>query len=379
MSKDKKSKIKMTEGKRICSVGGQALMEGIMMLGPKGMAQVVRNPKGELVIKKEKITPLVKQYKFFGLPLVRGSIALFDSLRRGVKALYDSAEIAIDEDDENYEPSKFDTWVENKLGDKAMTVLMAISMVIAVVFSVGLFFILPTFISSFIPKSVPRVVYSLCEGLVRLAIFMAYMIIISKMKEIKRVYMYHGAEHKTIHCFEHEDELTVENVRKYSKHHPRCGTAFLFVVMIISILIYSLLPRFDTIWFRIGSRLLLLPVIAGISYEFNRIAGKYTNKVTKILRAPGMAMQRFTTVEPEDDMIEVAIVALNEALSFENEENPEIKTYSALDGNNMPKDDDNCCYCCDCSSNEKENKENSSCDQSNDSFESDENSNFEAL
>ena len=379
MSKDKKSKIKMTEGKRICSVGGQALMEGIMMLGPKGMAQVVRNPKGELVIKKEKITPLVKKYKFFGLPLIRGSIALFDSLRRGVKALYDSAEIAIDEDDENYESSKFDTWVENKLGDKAMTVLMAISMIIAVVFSVGLFFILPTFISSFIPQSVPRVVYSLCEGLVRLAIFMTYMIIIAKMKDIKRVYMYHGAEHKTIHCFEHEDELTVENVRKYSKHHPRCGTAFLFVVMIISILIYSLLPRFDTIWFRIGSRLLLLPVIAGISYEFNRIAGKYTNKVTKILRAPGMAMQRFTTVEPEDDMIEVAIVALNEALSFENEENPEIKTYSALDRNNMPKDDDNCCYCCDCSSNEKENKENSTCDQSNDSFESDENSNSEAL
>ncbi len=317
MPKNKNDKIKMTEGKKICSVGGQALMEGILMLGPKGMAQVVRNPQGELVIKKEQVTPLVAKNRFFSLPIVRGGIALFDSLRRGIKALYDSAEIAISEDDEDYEPSKFDKWVEDKLGDKAMDVLMAISMIIAVIFSVGLFFILPTFLSSFIPASVPRVVFSLCEGIIRVAIFMVYMIVISKMKEIKRVYMYHGAEHKTIHCYEHEDELTVENVRKYSKHHPRCGTAFLFVVMIISILIYSLLPRFDTIWLRIGMRLLLLPVIAGVSYEFNRLVGKYTNTFTKILRAPGMAMQRFTTVEPEDDMIEVAIVALKEALAFE--------------------------------------------------------------
>ena len=142
--------------------------------------------------------------------------------------------------------------------------------------------------------------------------------------------MYHGAEHKTIHCFEHEDELTVENVRKYSKHHPRCGTAFMFVVMIISILIYSILPRFDSIWLRVGCRLLLLPIIAGVSYEFNRFAGKHVNWFTKILRAPGMAMQRFTTIEPDDDMIEVAIVALNKALEYEENYGKE-KSYSALD------------------------------------------------
>lgn len=134
--------------------------------------------------------------------------------------------------------------------------------------------------------------------------------------------MYHGAEHKTIHCFEHEEELTVENVRKYSKHHPRCGTAFLFVVMIISILVYSVVPRFSVIWLNIGMRILLLPLIAGISYEFNRFAGKHNNRLTKILRAPGMAMQRFTTREPDDDMIEVAIVALKEALKFEEAYDP---------------------------------------------------------
>lgn len=344
-------KIKMTEGKKICSVGGQALMEGIMMLGPHGMAQVVRDPQGELNIKTEEITPLIRKNKFFALPLVRGCVTLVDSMRRGMKALFDSAEIAISEDDPDYEPSKFDKWVEEKLGDKAMGFLMTFSMIIAVVFSVGLFFILPTFISSFIPHTVPRILFNLCEGLVRLAIFMGYMIIIAKMKDIRRVYMYHGAEHKTIHCFEHEDELTVENVRKYSKHHPRCGTAFMFVVMIISILIYSLLPRFDSIWLRVGCRLLLLPIIAGVSYEFNRFAGKHVNWFTKILRAPGMAMQKFTTIEPDDDMIEVAIVALNKALEFEAQfdaEKNNTKSYSALDN-------DTCCdTCCSCETCSKE-------------------------
>ena len=320
----------MTEGKKICSVGGQALMEGIMMLGPHGMAQVVRDPEGELVIKKQEITPWVRKNKFLGLPLVRGGVTLVDSMRRGMKALFDSVEIAAAEEDPNYKPSKFDEWVEKKLGSKAMGVFMTISMILAVAFSIGLFFLLPNLISSLcIPKAAPKIVYNLCEGIVRLAIFMGYMIIIAKMKDIRRVYMYHGAEHKTIHCFEHEEELTVENVRKYSKHHPRCGTAFLFVVMIISILIYSVVPRFSVIWLNIGMRILLLPLIAGISYEFNRFAGKHNNRLTKILRAPGMAMQRFTTREPDDDMIEVAIVALKEALKFE-EAYESVPNYSAL-------------------------------------------------
>lgn len=329
--KKNNKKNKMTEGKKICSVGGQALMEGIMMLGPHGMAQVVRNPEGELVIKTEEVTPWTRRNKFLGLPLVRGGVTLVDSMRRGMKALFDSAEIAVSEDDPDYQPSKFDAWVEKKLGDKAMGVLMTISMIVAVAFSIGLFFLLPNLVSSFcIPKAAPKIVYNLCEGLIRMAIFMGYMILIAKMKDIRRVYMYHGAEHKTIHCFEHEDELTVENVRKYSKHHPRCGTAFLFVVMIISILIYSVVPRFSVIWINIGIRLLLLPVIAGISYEFNRFAGKHNNRLTRILRAPGMAMQRFTTKEPDDSMIEVAITALQEALKFE-EKYEAMPSYSALD------------------------------------------------
>ncbi len=329
MSKNKKCKNIGTDGAKICSVGGQALMEGIMMLGPHGMAQVVRDPKGELVIKQSEITLLTKRYKILGLPLIRGSVTLVDSMRRGMKALFDSAEIAATEEDPDYKPSKFDSWVERKLGDKAMSVLMTISMIIAVAFSVGLFMLLPNLVASLcIPASAPRILYNLCEGIIRMAIFMGYMIIIANMKDIRRVYMYHGAEHKTIHCFEHEDELTVENVRKYSKHHPRCGTAFLFVVMIISILIYSIIPRFPNILINIGIRILLLPVIAGVSYEFNRFAGSHNNTLTKILRAPGMAMQHFTTKEPDDDMIEVAIVALKEALKFE-EKYEKMPDYSA--------------------------------------------------
>lgn len=337
MSNKKQDKIKMTEGKKICSVGGQALMEGIMMLGPHGMAQVVRNPEGEMVISTEEVTPWIRKNKFLGLPIVRGGVTLVDSMRRGMKALFASAEIAASEEDPNYQPSKFDTWVENKLGDKAMGIFMTISMIIAVVFSVGLFFILPNLVASWvIPKTAPKVIYNLLEGIVRLAIFMGYMILIAKMKDIKRVYMYHGAEHKTIHCFEHEDELTVENVRKYSKHHPRCGTAFLFVVMVISILIYSVVPRFSNIFLNIAVRIVLLPVIAGVAYEFNRFAGKHNNRLTKILRAPGMAMQRFTTKEPDDGMIEVAITALREALKFE-EHYESMPSYSAADS---------CADCC---------------------------------
>ncbi len=333
--KDKcKTKKQNTEGTRICSVGGQALMEGILMRGPHGMAQVVRDPKGELVIEAEAIQPLSQKNGFLRLPFVRGSVSLVDSMRVGMKALFDSAEICGMEEDPDYQPSKFDTFVEKKLGDKAMGVFMTISMVLAVCLSIGLFFILPNLISSWIIPKESKLLYNLVEGVVRLAIFMGYMIAISKMRDIRRVYMYHGAEHKTIHCYEHEDPLTVENVRKYSKHHPRCGTAFLFVVMFISILIYSVMPRFENIFLNIAMRIVLLPVIAGISYEFNRFAGKNNGKITRILRAPGMAMQHFTTVEPEDDMIEVAIIALEKALEFEKE--PVFPSYSALDKEAAP-------------------------------------------
>ena len=308
---------------RICNIGGEALLEGIMMRAPNGYAQVVRTPTGELTIEKKRQVPFGADNKFLCFPIVRGTVKLLDSLIVGTKALFNSAEISAAEDDPAYTPTKFDLWVEKKLGEKAMNFVMGLSLILAVVLSVTLFFILPQLISSgakwlfsLFDVSLNIVAMNIIESVSRIAIFLLYMILVSQMKDIKRVFMYHGAEHKTIHCYENYEELTVENVRKHSKHHPRCGTAFLFVVMIISVIVHCLLPDLG-LWLNILMRLVTLPVIAGLAYEFNRYAGRHENKFVKILRAPGMAMQRFTTREPDDDMIEVAIVALNEALSLD--------------------------------------------------------------
>lgn len=315
---------------KVCAVGGQALMEGIMMLGPHGMCQVVRNPQGKMVVSSKPVEMLTRKYKILGLPLIRGVVSLVDSLRRGMKALFDSAEIAMTEEEkeaENAKKSKFDRWIEEKLGDKAMDFFMGVSLVLAIFMSVGLFFFLPLLVSGLIvPEGTPDIWKNLVEGLTRMVIFLGYMIAITAMKDIRRVYMYHGAEHKTISCFEKGLPLTVEHVRTCSKHHPRCGTAFMFVVVFISILVTSVVPRFGEMEIangmlrflaNLGIRFLLLPFIAGIAYEFNRFVGKHDNLITRILRAPGMGMQHFTTLEPDDSMIEVAIVALGRALAFE--------------------------------------------------------------
>ena len=324
---------KACESQKICSVGGQALMEGIMMLGPHGMCQVVRDPQGDMVIETKPVEMLTRKYKFFGIPVVRGVVSLVDSLRRGMKALFDSAEIAMTEEEKAEEAasqSKFEKWIEQKLGDKAMDFFMGISLVLAVCLSLGLFVFLPLLISGLVlPEHTADIYKNLVEGIVRMVIFFGYMVSITVMKDIRRVYMYHGAEHKTISCYEKGLPLTVENVRGCSKHHPRCGTAFLFVVVFISILITSVVPRFGEAEIantmlrflaNLGIRFVLLPFVAGIAYEFNRLVGKYDNWFTRILRAPGMFMQRFTTKEPDDSMIEVAIVALGKALSFEGVE-----------------------------------------------------------
>lgn len=313
----------------VCSCGGQALMEGILMIGPKGECQVVRDPSGRLVINEHPADPLAKKNRFFKLPFVRGVVSVIDSLRRGMKALYSSAEIAMTEEEKEEEEankSRFEKWLENKLGDNAMGVFMTISIILAAGLSIFLFMLLPLWISGLIvPDSAPDIVKNLVEGLVRVVIFLGYMIAIAAMKDIRRVYMYHGAEHKTITCFEKGYELTVENVRPCTRFHPRCGTAFLFVVVAISILITSLVPRFgaDDISVPIlrflanfAVRLALLPFIMGIAYEFNRLCSKHENWLTRILRAPGLFMQRFTTKEPDDSMIEVAIVALGKALEY---------------------------------------------------------------
>lgn len=316
---------------RICSVGGEALMEGIMMRAPSGYSQVVRKPDGTLDIKTKRQLPFGAGSKFWSAPIVRGTVRLIDSLVVGTKALFNSAEISATEDDPSYKPSKFDLWVEKHFGDKAMNIIMSVSLVLSLTISIVLFFILPNLaaegIKALFGGNIPNIVFSAVEGLVRILIFLAYLILISQMKDIRRVFMYHGAEHKTIFCYEHFEELTVENVRKQSKHHPRCGTAFLFVVMIISILIHALLPQFSVlggskllaILANLGLRIATLPIIAGIAYEFNRYAGRHENKLVKVLRAPGLLMQRFTTREPDDDMIEVAIIALKEALKLDEE------------------------------------------------------------
>lgn len=343
MSKeDKKKNKEHSPAVRICSVGGEALMEGIMMKSPVGFAQVVRNPKGNLVVETKVQKPLSKKNKFLGLPLVRGVAGIVDSLSTGMKCLFRSAEISgLEEEVPEEEMSKFDKFLVNKLGDKLPQIIMTFSLVIAVVFSVGLFFLLPNVIAGLvINKEQSTIMYNLIEGLVRICIFLGYMILVSLMKDIKRVFMYHGAEHKTIHCFEHMEELTVENVRKYSKHHPRCGTAFMFVIMIISILLYSLLPRFDFFLFNLLLRLAVLPVIIGIGYEFNRLCGKYENWLTRILRAPGMAMQRFTTYEPDDSMITVAIVALKLSLELSDADGDKSKSYIlGPDGEPLPEEE----------------------------------------
>ncbi len=328
MAKTKKNKDSSEVCKtRICQVGGEALMEGIMMRCPSGYAQVVRAPDGHLEIETKRQAQFGAGNKFLSFPIVRGSVRLADSLIVGTKALFNSAEISVSEDDPNYKPSKFDLWVEKHLGDKAMGVVMTISLVLALVISIGLFFLLPRLIAdgiNLIPGvNLPWIVSNIIEGVVRMGIFIGYLAAISAMKDIRRVFMYHGAEHKTIFCYENYEELTVENVRKQSKHHPRCGTAFLFVVMLISILVHSLIPNLGFA-LNILTRLLSIPIIAGIAYEFNRYAGSHENGFVKVFRAPGLLMQRFTTKEPDDDMIEVAIVALQEALKLD-----EMPDYSA--------------------------------------------------
>lgn len=319
MSKEKKHKKKEAPAIRICSIGGEALMEGIMMRAPAGFSQVVRNPQGNLVVETKVQKPLSQKNKFLSFPVIRGFVALIDSLSIGMKCLFRSAEISgLEEEIPEEEMSRFDRFLTRKLGDKLPQIIMTFSLILAVALSVGLFFLLPNVLASLlVTKTQSILLYNLIEGLVRILLFLSYMFLVSRMKDIKRVFMYHGAEHKTIHCFEHMEDLTVENVRKYSKHHPRCGTAFMFVIMILSILIYSLLPRFDFFLYNLLLRIVTLPLIAGIGYEFNRFCGKHENAVTKILRAPGMALQRLTTYEPEDGMITVAIIALNKALELD--------------------------------------------------------------
>ena len=307
-------------------IGGQALIEGIMMQGPDKRSIVVRGPEGLV----KKVEPLKKRTGIAKWPLIRGVVNFASSMVSGVKALMYSAEF-FPEDEADAQPSKFEQWLEQKLGsEKLEKAVVSFSVFLGVLFSVGLFFLLPTLLSGIFDRWIHNaVIRSLIEGVIRIAIFMGYMILISRMKDMKRVFSYHGAEHKTIRCYEAQLPLTVENCRGMTRLHPRCGTSFLFVVMIVSILVFSLAtPLLRPItagitshWLeaivRVVLKLLLLPIVVGISYEFNRLVGRHDNWLTRALSAPGMWLQNWTTFEPDDSMIEVGITALKLVLPEE--------------------------------------------------------------
>ncbi len=298
------------------SIAGQALIEGILMRGPKKTAIVCRKPGAEMVVKEEP-TGTMSHGAWARLPVIRGVVSFWDSMKFGMSALMYSADF-IDEDDSEPE-SKFDQWLEKHFeGEKLEKVMMGIALVFGICIPIVLFILLPTFLAGFLGDGLPHVVRNLIEGLFRICIFLAFIYFTSKQNDVHRTYMFHGAEHKTIACYEAGKELTVENVRGCSRLHPRCGTSFLFMV---SILFFSLFS-WSNVWVRMITRLAMLPVVAGISYEINRFAGRHDNALTNLLRKPGLALQRLTTAEPTDDMMEVAIEAMNRVIpENENEDN----------------------------------------------------------
>jgi len=299
------------------NIGGEALIEGVMMRGPKEMAIAVRKADGEIVIEKKPLRTLASKHKFFKTPIIRGAVGMFESLVLGMKAIIRSAEFVDIEEEENDKPSKIDSFLEKVFGDKIQEIAIYISVIFALMLGIGLFFLLPNFIAGLIKFNKDSfsglLIYNLVEGVVRIGLFLGYIALVSKMKDIQRVFEYHGAEHKTIHCYEHGEELTVENVRKYTTRHPRCGTAFLFVVMIISILVFSFIGVHNML-INVISRLLLIPLVAGISYEVIKFAGRSCHPVIRLVSMPGLMLQRFTTREPDDKQIEVAIAALENVI-----------------------------------------------------------------
>ena len=314
------------------TIGGQALIEGIMMRGPEKDAIVVRGKDGLSVeVMPRKVR---KKGSFATWPFIRGSVVFFDSQVVGVKALMRSADLAPEEYTEEENPSKFELWLEKKLGnEKFQQAVIGIAVFLGLAMSIGLFFLLPMVIGGFFDGIVTSTLgINLVEGLVRIIIFMSYMVLVSRMQEMKRVFAYHGAEHKTIRCYEAQLPLTVENVRQQTRLHPRCGTSFLVVVMVTSILVFSiastaLLSAIPALAAMQGSflyrlimiafKLMLLPVVVGITYEINRWVGRHDGALSRILSAPGMWMQNFTTNEPDDSMIEVAITAVQAVLPEE--------------------------------------------------------------
>ena len=290
------------------SIGGQALIEGILMRGPKKQAVVCRTQDG-LVEKTEELKLVRDKYPLLGLPFIRGVVTLFDSLFKGMAALSYSASLVPLE--EQGEPDKIDQWIEAHFeGEKAQKLIIATAVVLGVALSLFLFIFLPAFFVGLIPALKANFfARNLSEGAMRIVILLVYMRLICEVSDVKRLFAYHGAEHKTIFCYEHGKPLTVENVRGESRFHPRCGTSFLLVVIVVSILVNSVV-RLSNSFARMGCHLLLLPVVVGVSYEINRWCGRHDNWLSAALSAPGKWLQHMTTNEPDDGMIECAIRAL---------------------------------------------------------------------
>lgn len=316
---------------RLGTAGGQALIEGIMMNSPNGAAIAVRKTDGSIIVKRKPMKRLKDKSKFFGLPLIRGIVSFAESMILGYKSLMESAELSgmldMEEEEKAENPSKVDQWLEKHMGKKMITVISVISMVLGVALAMLLFTWLPSFLFDLVNDKLADGALinfkALLEGLLRMIIFISYLFAVSRMKDIKRTFMYHGAEHKTIFCYESHDELTPSKIREYSRFHPRCGTSFLFTVLIISIFISSgvlmLFPSLQAnrpLW--VAIKILIMPAIMAIGYEFIRFAGRHDNVVTKALSYPGLLMQRLTTIEPTDDMLEVAVAALEGALEKED-------------------------------------------------------------
>ena len=294
------------------SVGGQALLEGIMMKGPEKSAMAVRKPNGEIdlsVWDTKKLTGIRK------IPFIRGTFNFIDTLIQGYDCLMKSAEISGQEE----EPDKIELWLNKVFGKAAGAVFGTVVTFLAAALAIGLFFGVPALICGFIGNYVEnKILLSAIEGVIKIAMFLAYIIGVSKMSDIRRTFMYHGAEHKTIFCYEKGLELTVENVRKQQRFHPRCGTSFLLIVLVVSVLVSSVIT-WENVFIRVLLKILMLPITVGISYEIIKFAGRHDNWFTKIISAPGLWFQNFTTQEPDDSMIEIAIAAVKPVLP----ENPE--------------------------------------------------------
>lgn len=297
---------------KLGKVGGQAVIEGVMMQSQDYKAVAVRKSNGEIEVKKEKIKSWVKDKKIDKIPFLRGAFILIDTMISGINSLNFSSSFFLDEDEEE---DAIDKFLKKVFKDKANDAIIAVSLIISLLFSIGIFVLIPTFIGGLFAKFINNhIALNLIEGIIRIAILITYMALVSLNSDIKRVFQYHGAEHKSIYCYENDLELTVENAKKFGRLHPRCGTNFLFIVMFTSIILFSFFGWPNPL-VRVVMRILFIPIVAGISYEIIKFLGKYNNKFTKIVAYPGMMLQKFTTKEPDDEQLEVALTALKAVIN----------------------------------------------------------------